>query len=224
MNQYQAPLAIALSVYAPMVRAYNSIDDPDSAQEVLDIATGMIAPPIDQFLAFNEADILIKRGDLEGAEAAVQRGETIIDQFKLEDARYLVFMLEGFLNRRKGDFESSSEAFQSALDQINRSVLGGSDLYQELPALQAELAESRILSGHLDAAEKALEEGFRLDPNEPLLWLTKARFQLASGLPQLAQASVNYALAIWNDADPEYEDVISARALQREISLSLPTG
>jgi hypothetical protein len=36
-------------------------------------------------------------------------------------------------------------------------------------------------------------------------------------MPQMALASVNYALAIWQDADEDYEQVIRARALADEL-------
>jgi tetratricopeptide (TPR) repeat protein len=219
--QFQPPFAIALATYLPMVRAHNSLGDPDSAQEILDIALGMVAPPMDKFFAFSEADILIERGDYDGAEAATQRGADIIEQFKLEDMKYLVEMIDGFIQRKRGDYPASSAAFRATLERINHSVIGGSDLYRELPALNAELADSLVLGGDLDQAEKALAEGFRLDPSEPLLWVNKARFQFASGLPQLAQASVNYALAIWKDADPEYRELNEARSLEQEIRRSL---
>jgi tetratricopeptide (TPR) repeat protein len=219
--QFQPPLAIALATYMTMVRAHNSLGDPDSAQQVLDIALGMVAPPMDKFFAFGEADILIERGDYDGADAATQRGAEIIEQFKLADMKFLVEMIDGYIQRKRGDYPASSTAFRAALERINHSVIGGSDLYRELPRLNAELAHSLVLAGELDQAEKALAEGFRLDPSEPLLWVNKARFQFASGLPQLAQASVHYALAIWKDADPEYYLLNEALSLEQEIRRSL---
>ena len=220
--QFQTPFAITLATYLPMVMAHNSLGDPDSAQEILNIALGMVAPPMDKFLAFSEAGILIERGDYDGADAAVRRGAEIIEQFKLADMKYLVEMMDGFIQRKRGDYPASSAAFQAALERINHSVLGGFDLYRELPALNAELAQSLVLGGDLEQAEKALAEGFRLDPSEPRLWVSKARFQFASGLPQLAQASVSYALAIWKDADPEYRALNEAQSLEQEIRQSLP--
>jgi tetratricopeptide (TPR) repeat protein len=219
--QFQSPFAIAQTTYIQMVRAHNSLGDPDAAQEVLDIALGMVAPPMDQFFAFSEAGILIERGDYDGAEAAIQRGAEMLEQFKLEDFKFLVEMIGGFIQRKRGDYPGSSAGFGAARERINHSVLGGSDFYRELPALNAELAHSLVLGGDLDQAEKALAEGFRLDPSEPRLWVNKARFQFASGLPQLAQASVNYALAIWKDADPDYREYTHARNLAQEISQSL---
>jgi tetratricopeptide (TPR) repeat protein/TolB-like protein len=219
--QFQPPFAIALATYLPMVRAYNSLGDPDSAQAVLDIAKGMVAPPLDKFLAFSEADILIERGDYDGAEAAARRGAEIIEQFKLEDMKFLIDMIDGFIKRLRGDYPGSSAAFRATLERINHSVIGGGDLYRELPAINAYLVESLVLAGDLDQAEKALAVGFRLDPSEPQLWVSKARFQFASGLPRLAQASVHYALAIWKDSDPEYRALIEARSLEQEIRQSL---
>lgn len=219
--QFQAPFSVALSIYQPMVRAYCSLGDTDSANEVFGIAQSMVAPPLDKFLAFTEAQILFEQGDYDGAEAAVQRGSEIIEQFKLEDLKFLRDLINGFILRKRGDYPGSSAAFRGALERINRSVLGGSELYRELPAFNAELAHSLILGGELDQAEKALDEGFRLDPSHPMLWLNKARLQYASDLPQLALASVNYALAIWKDADPEYRDLRTAQSLEQEIKQAL---
>jgi tetratricopeptide (TPR) repeat protein len=219
--QFQPPFAITMEVYQPMIRAHNSLGDPDRAQEILDIAQGMVAPPLDKFLAFCEADILIQREDYDGAEAAVQRGAEVIEQFKFEDLKFLIHMLDGYIKRERGDYPGSSVAFRAALDRINHSVFGGSDLYRELPFFNTELAHSLVLGGELDQAEKAIAEGFRLDPSQPLLWVSKARFQFASGQPRLAQASVNYALAIWKDADPEYFQLTEALSLEQEIRQSL---
>jgi tetratricopeptide (TPR) repeat protein len=219
--QFQPPFTIALGIYQPMIRAYNSLGKPDRAREILDTAQGMVAPPLDKFLAFSEADILLHREDYVGAEAAIQRGAEVIEEFKLEDMKFLIDLIDGYIKRKRGDYPGSSAAFQATLERINHSVLGGSDLYRELPVLNAELAASLILGGDLKQAEKALAEGFRLDPSLPLLWVSKARFQFASGLPQLAQASVNYALAIWKDADPEYHQLKEALSLEQEIRQSL---
>ena len=150
-----------------------------------------------------------------------ERKTEIIEQFKLEDLKFLRDLINGFIMRKRGDYPGSSAAFRATLERINRSVLGGSELHRELPAFNAELAHSLILGGELDQAEKALAEGFRLDPSHPMLWLNKARLQFASDLPQLALASVNYALAIWKDADPEYRDLRKAQSLEQEIKQAL---
>jgi tetratricopeptide (TPR) repeat protein len=221
LAQFQSPFAIAMAVYQPMIRGHCSLGELDRAQEILDIIRGIVAPPLDKFFAFSEADILLQHKDYDGAQAAIQRGAEVIEQFKFEDLKFLIDMVDGYIRREKGDYPGSSAAFQATLDRVNRSVLGGSELYRELPSFNAELAHSLVLGGELDQAEKAIAEGFRLDPSHPLLWVSKARFQLASGQPELAQASVHYALAIWKDADPEYHSLIVALSLEQEIGRSL---
>jgi tetratricopeptide (TPR) repeat protein len=221
LAQFQSPFAIVLAIYQPMIRAYNSLGDPDAARELLDISLSMVAPPLDKFLAFSEADILIQREDYDAAEAAVLRGAEVIEEFKLEDRKFLVDMLTCYIMRLRGDYAGSSVAFRATIERINRSVLGGSDLYRELPGVNAELAHSLVLGGNLGQAEQALAEGFRLDPSHPLLFVKKAHFQYASGMPQLALASLGYALAFWKDADPEYYEFRKALALEQEIRQSL---
>jgi len=220
LAQFQSPWTVTMAVYQPMIRAYNSLGDPDTAQEILTISLSKVGPPLDKFLAFSEADILFQRGDYDAVEAAVQRGVEVIEEFKLEDMYFLVDMLNGYLMRKRGDYPGSSAAFEATLERVERSVIGGSDLYRELPLFNAELAHSLVLAGDLDRAEKALADGFRLDPSHPLLWVNKARFQHASGQPQMAQASVNYALAIWKDADQEFYELNEALALEQEIRQS----
>ena len=221
LSQFQSPWTVTMAIYQPMIRAYNALGDPDTAQEILTLSLGKVGPPLDKFLAFSEADILIHREDYDAAIEAVSRGAEVIEEFKLEDMYFLVDMINGYIMRQRGDYAGSIAAFQATLDRVNSSVLGGSDLYRELPAFNAELAHSLVLGGDLELAEKALADGFRLDPSHPLLWVSKARFQHASGQPQLAQASVSYALAIWKDADPEYFELNKALDLEQEIRQSL---
>lgn len=219
--QFRPPFQVVLEAHQPMISAYCSLDERDRAQEVLDVAQSMVAPPLDKFLAFSEAGIRVLRQDYDGAEAAVRRGAEVIEEFKLEDMKFLVDMINGYIERKRGDYEASSASFRAVLERINHSVLGGSDLYRELPTFHAELAHSLVLQGDLEAAEHALEEGFALDPSHPLLWVSKARFQYASGMPQLALGSLGYALAFWKDADPAYREFIAALALEQEIRQSL---
>ncbi len=221
LKQSQTPFEVALATYLPIVWAYVQLGDPDSAQDALDVAHELVMPPLDQFLAFGEAMIMIERGDFAGAESAIESGTAIIEQFKMEHLMFQVDLVEGIIQHKRGDYAGSAESFREALDKIEHSILGSDSLNQATPGLYAILAESLVLSGDLDSAEKTLGQGFQLDPSEPLLWVSKSRFQLASGLPQLAQASVNYALAIWKDADPQYKEYIRAQKLEAEIQKML---
>jgi len=221
LRQSLPPLQLAFTIYEPLVRNFCALGDTEGAQEALDKGLAMMQPPLNQFLAFSEAAILIEMGDLEGAEAAIEKGSAIIDQFKLEELKFQIDLFEGLVKYKRNDHEGSAQSFRVALERIERSVLAGADIYLLLPIFNAMLAKSLVFSGDLGDAEKVLETGFQQDPSEPTLWASKARFQFASGLPQLALASVNYALAIWKDADPEYREYKLARKLQAEIQQSL---
>jgi Tfp pilus assembly protein PilF len=83
--------------------------------------------------------------------------------------------------------------------------------------IYAQMARAQTRMGDLAAAERSIETGFRLDPSEPMLWVEKARLQQARDMPQMALASVNYALAIWKDADEDYVMLKRALGLAAEL-------
>ena len=86
-----------------------------------------------------------------------------------------------------------------------------------LPQIYAQIARANTRLGELDKAEDAIEDGFQIDPSEPWLWVEKARLQQARDMPQLALASVNYALAIWKDADEEFLMLKRAQELAADL-------
>ena len=65
-------------------------------------------------------------------------------------------------------------------------------------------AEMYVRAGELKKAQQILDDAFLRDGFEPSLWVARAMLQKANGMDQLAAASINYALAIWSEADPEY--------------------
>jgi len=212
------PLSVALATYAPMAEAYLELNDLEGATGALDTARAAIAPPLDQFLAFSEAALDLQRGDFDQAEADIERGQQILRQFNFDGLQFQVDMLHARSLELQESYREAAEAQADALQRFKRSIVGLED-YQALPVIYARLAKLQIEASMLDQAEQTLAEGFLLDPNLPQLWLQKARHQLARGMIPLAAASVQYALAIWADADPECRHYSEARALAKEIGI-----
>jgi tetratricopeptide (TPR) repeat protein len=221
LGEILPPFQVALTVYAPRMQYLVELHRPEEAREVLTEVLGMLQPPMDQFLAFSEAGIALEERDFDTVVDALARGEAIIDQFKLEDLRFQTDILNGYMKRLQGDHAGSAEAFLQARERISRAVLVGSDVDLLLPPLNANLAKSLTRAGKLDEAAKVLETGFAQDPSEPILWTSKAQFQLASNMPELARASIDYALAIWKNADPDYREYKYAVDLKAEIEAAL---
>ena len=91
-----------------------------------------------------------------------------------------------------------------------------------MPTLYGACAEMHVRAGELDVAQAVLDYGFKRDAAEPTLWVGQAMLQEVNGAPHMALASVNYALAIWADADPEYVDYRKALALRDRLAATLP--
>ncbi len=218
--QSVAPYQVALSTYMPIANLYVELGELAQAQAAVDQAEGMMQPPLDQFLGFAQASILIEQGRLDEAEQALARAEATIDQFKIEDMRSQVDMVRAYIALQREEFKDSVQLFESAHHRAEKSVLTG-EAFTLLPTLDALTANAMVRAGDLVRAETILNRGFGLDPSHPVLWLVRARQQQAVGAPELALASVNYALAIWKDADPEYRYYRQALELAAEIEASL---
>jgi len=220
LSQSVAPYQVALATYMPMANLYVELGNTGQARAALDKARETVQPPLDQFLAFSMAAILIGEGDLGAAEAELARGEAVIEQFRLEDMRTELDMLRARIQAERQDYAGAVALFQSARERIERSVIAGNDVFNALPNLYAFMARAMVHAGELAQAESALENGFELDPANPQLWLARSKFQQATGATALAQASVNYALAVWKDADPDYRYYVQATELAAELGQS----
>lgn len=217
LRQSVAPFQTVLETYMPVASMHLDLGELDLAQAAVDKAMAMMQPPLNQFLGFVQASIHAERGELDQAEEELLRCEAVIEQFKMEDLRSQLDVVRGFMTMHAKEYARAIGFFRSAKKRIERSVVVYGDGYGQMPILDAFLAMALVHEGDVDAAAVTLEEGFELDPAHPLLWLARARQQYAVGSPELALASVNYALAIWKDADPENRYFLQARALAQEI-------
>ena len=149
--------------------------------------------------------IQAKEKDFSGADASIERGIVVVEMFKIKSDG----IPGGNITCRGSQMSVlimllAADFYLEALDMIEHSVIA-SELQVSVPRIFAGLAIAQVRSNQLEAAERSLASGFRLDSSEPtFLWLVKARLQQAQDMPQLALASVNYALAIWKDADDDY--------------------
>lgn len=216
LRQSQPPLAVALGIYAQLAGYYVELGNISSARESLQIALGMVEAPMDKFLAFSDAMILASEDEFSAAEAAVDRGAEVIELFQLKLLEFQIPITRAWIARESGDYLMMADHYQAALEMIEHSVIA-SQVQFAVPGIYAGLAFAQVHNGQLDAAGLSLAAGFQLDPNEPLLWLSKARLQQAKNMPQLALASVNYALAIWKDADDDYLMANRAKSLAAEL-------
>ena len=190
--------------------------DHESAWAAHDTANSMLTSPLNKFLSFSAASMQAKEGDTDAAQASLQQAREVVDQFQLKFLETQVQMVEGLISEANGDYESMAMHYLKSIEELERTVIAN-DLQISVPRIYAEVARAQIKTNKLDLAERSIETGFRIDPSEPTLWVSKARLLQARGMTPLALASVNFALAIWKDADEDYVLAKKARALAAEL-------
>lgn len=220
-RQVMSPVEQVFSYTVPVIQFNLLLDRTAVAEEVLTAARGAIQPPINLFLAFMEAVLRARTGEFERADLAVEEGRGVIERFKADYLSFQIPLVSAEIAVAREDYSAAADLYQEAIERVQRSAVA---IIQAagIPPLYGICAQMHVRAGELDVAQAVLEYGFERDPAEPLLWVGQAMLQDVNGAHHMALASVNYALAIWADADPEYVDYREALALRDRLAAALP--
>jgi len=216
LRQTQGLLQVTIGVYTPLIELYLRLGEVETAKDALATAKSMLNPPLDKFLGFSEAAIYAEEKNIDAAYSALKQANEVTEQFQLKFLEIQMYIVQALISKAEGDQEAVVYNFEKVIESIVQSAVAG-DVQAALPQVYSGLARAQIKTDNLGAAESSIDAGFRLDRSEPNLWVARAYLQQARNMPQLALASVNYALAIWKDADENYVRVKKARLLAGEL-------
>jgi tetratricopeptide (TPR) repeat protein len=221
LRETASPVEQVYSYTAPMVDYLLMLGRFEAARELLSEGMQAIPPPINQFLGFIEVSLYAQTGEFEAAEAALEKAKLAVEHFKADYLAFQIPLASGQIAFERGDYEQAGRDFKDVLDKANRSV-AAQGLEHQKSILYAACAQSHVKAGELDLAQRVLDQAFRRDDAEPRLWMARAMLQQANGTDHMALASINYALAIWAEADPDYNEYQDALALRDELVNASP--
>lgn len=209
----QAPFIVALSIHTSMVGQLLRREDLESAKSIMAEAERLLPePPLNQFLQTMAATIAAFEGRFDDARMNLESFDTAMTQLGFGFMDFNVPLTASEIAYREGNYAEAADYVQQAVEKVDSTFIAGEMYAHGMPTMLARQAEFQIKAGRLESAEATLEQGFRLDPFLPNLWVARARLQKERGQAPLARASVGQALAVWEDADPgltEYRDALS---------------
>lgn len=217
LASFLPPLSQAFAIHGPLIMYYGAIGEFEKAEASYADANAILGPPLNQFLPLYRARMLVRRGQFDEADEAIAITEGIIEQFKMQALQFLVELNKAVVLEERGNYTAATEHYDDAITLIRQSTLAG-DLQMMLPAIYAASARSYTLNGDFVKAHERLDQGFKLMQADPWLWTERARLQKEQDETELASASIQYALAIWKNADESFFDYADARQLAVEIN------
>ena len=215
-RQVQSPVEQVFGYNFAMIQFNVHLGRLDQADSLLLNAQQALQPPLNQFLAFSEVMVAARKGDIEKASAALDRAIGVVEHFKADYLAFMVSLSAAEIAKARAEFSEAGRHYRDAIEQANRSVFAAG-LQEEQSAIFAARASAHVKAGELDLAQSVLDYAFKRDSAEPDLWVSRAMLQEATGAPHMAMASVNYALAIWADADPDYVHFQQAADLKQRL-------
>ena len=216
-RQVLAPVEQVFSYYVPVAQFNIMLDRLDNAEAMLGEAHEAISAPLDQFLSFIEAVLRARQHRFEQAEAALVVGVEAIERFKADYLSFQIFLASAEIVREKGNYAAAADHYQDALLGALRSPVD-IGMSNGISMLFGACAQMHVRAGETELAATVLDRAFERDAGEPSLWVARAMLQEVNGNPRMALASVNYALAIWAEADPEYRNYREALALRERLT------
>jgi tetratricopeptide (TPR) repeat protein len=220
-RQALPPFSVSIMLYSQLAGAYISVRDYAAAEQALAEGRATVQPPMDQFFSLAAALLATAQGQYAQAWDELEQGRMIIEQFGVDALRFQVDFTQSEILAGEGKLNEALELRKAGMEGIRLSIVGN-DLTIQLPSFYAELVDLQIDAQLLEEAEYSLREGLRLDPNQPVLWLQQARLHNARGQAALARASLQYALAIWEESDQRYYQL--QEALELLASLDSQAG
>lgn len=218
-RQVQSPVEQVFGYNFPMIQFNVQLGRLDQAESLLLNAQQAVQPPMNQFLAFSEVMVFARKGDIERATAALDTAKGVIEHFKADYLAFMVSLSAAEIATAREDFSEAGEHYKDAIEEAKRSVFAAG-LQEEQSIIYAACARAHVKAGEFDLAQSVLDYAFKRDSAEPDLWMARAMLQEANGAPHMALASVNYALAIWSDADADYVHYQEAQDLKRRLEAS----
>jgi tetratricopeptide (TPR) repeat protein len=215
-KQALSPVEHVFTYNEPLVQQNIFLNRLDEAESVLLSAQQALQPPLDKFLSFVEVVLYAQKGDIERAEASLEAGIEVIEHFKADYVAFAIPVSAAVIAEAKGDFSQAGRYYAETIQKLKQSVFAGA-LQQGQSLIYGACAQAHVKAGELELAQSVLDYAFKRDGAEPTLWVARAMLQEAKGTPHMALASINYALAIWAEADPEYVWYQKALKLKQQL-------
>lgn len=149
------------------------------------------------------------------ASNQLQASSDIKDEFVMRFTADLLAQIKGRIALQQQQYALAAEHFAESIENDNNISNDGSIKVLRIRTL---VAQSMRLNGEIQAAEEQLEQVLERFPNYPGALLERAKIRMQNNRIQQAIDDLSSALAVWQQADENFEAANEARALLAEIN------
>lgn len=199
MKQYQTPFEIGMEMISyGIIRVYYDIGRELVIREKLDQyfreypdQTGLLtcAADINYYIATEDRLLL---------NSSMAKCEKIVEAF---GGATMMTMVRAYQAKVNGNYVESTRLFETFFNSIGTQI--------DIAAI--ELGENYRLAGNAEKAIDMLTNGLKNNPYEPSMHFQLGLSYRDIGKNELARQSLETALDIWKEADPEFKPAIKAR-------------
>ncbi|UCH83582.1 MAG: protein kinase [Candidatus Latescibacterota bacterium] len=172
----------------------------DEAWSMLERVSNRLQSPYDQFIPCGYLFYYVEVEEPDSAKVALDEAMPVIDAYKIETFRHVLIWAAGRIAELKEDYQSAIKQFEKRLELAPTEM----EAYLDIGRCYRKM-------GRLDEAEAAISKTLKVHPVHPECHYEMALIYSERGDQEKAIDSLNKALTIWKNADPEYPPAKEAR-------------
>jgi len=206
-RQAFTPQALLLITSLSTLDAYIEAGRPEEAERVYTEVAAQLEPPFNMMLPLGRMVIAVNLEDPDAAEAAIPGVEQFIQAFGVEVLRPAVIVAQARIAEQRGAYAEALQHYETQL-AFDPSDVG----------VKRAMGRCHGQLGDFDKARELLQESRRVIPNDPWALYELGVVEAAAGDEAAAREHLEAALAVWRDADPDFEKAREAREKLAELA------
>jgi tetratricopeptide (TPR) repeat protein/TolB-like protein len=206
LQQYLSPFEF-LQQKLQSLDAYLAAGQAATARDTIESIATRLSPPFDVLVPLGWVSLYLDLENPDSLEMAADGLDRLIDAFGLEEVGAFSVYARGRALELRGDCRQAIISYKRALELQPRNIDWRRDIGRCLRKL-----------GRLAEAAGQLEQVLKVGPSDPEAHYELALVYADGGETAKAREHLEYALRVWEDAEPQYEPAREAREKLAELS------
>jgi len=217
-RSFMNPLAQMMMFGSKEVAYLAYLGDFEQAWQLFENMKSGTKPPFDELLNMMASTIHELQGNFQLAGEAIEKFEVFKNEFEMSVYDQFIYVGKATKYKNMGDYEKALEFHDLAISETKQSFITLNS-FSVIDDFQYRKADTLHASGRHQEAIDLLAVVLKRNPLYAQCLVLKAKALRALGDEQAAMASLQQASSVWEQADPDFKDLVALEELKQQWSV-----
>jgi len=217
-RSFMNPLAQMMMFGSKEVAYLAYLGDFEQAWQLFENMKSGTKPPFDELLNMMASTIHELQGNFQLVGEAIEKFEVFKNEFEMSVYDQFIYVGKATKFKNMGDYEKALEFHDLAISETKQSFITLNS-FSVIDDFQYRKADTLHASGRHQEAIDLLAVVLKRNPLYAQCLVLKAKALRALGDEQAAIASLQQASSVWEQADPDFKDLVDLEELKQQWSV-----